>query len=132
MDINRTQRRWADGMREIPGRQWIRSPQDRDTWQNVGEAYVQESISTGWKRRSIRKTSKNFKMVINATRPLKFIFRAHIWISFPKTLVPYQKNVKKFPTGTFRTKNVKKNACRILLVDSPWNSNWEYEKKEKY
>lgn len=34
--------RWVDYIKRVAVRDWIRTPQDRENWKVIGEAYVQE------------------------------------------------------------------------------------------
>lgn len=45
--IGRPQTRWRDDLQKIAGKNWMLAAQNRQTWKQMEEAYVQEWISTG-------------------------------------------------------------------------------------
>jgi hypothetical protein len=41
------QARWSDNLRRTAGRSWMRVAEDRATWREIGEAYVQQWTVVG-------------------------------------------------------------------------------------
>jgi hypothetical protein len=45
--VGRLQSRWSDDLRRTAGRSWMRVPEDRARWRDIGEAYVQQWTAVG-------------------------------------------------------------------------------------
>ena len=46
--VGRPPTRWTDDLVKIAGSRWMQAARDRLKWRSLGEAYIQQWMSTGW------------------------------------------------------------------------------------
>lgn len=66
----RSKKRCLDDDKEIPGRDWHQTGQDKDMWKIMEEAYIQEWMSKGWRRRKWK--TFHFSLTIFETMFIQF------------------------------------------------------------